>query len=235
MREPHVTRIMRLWAFEWGDALVSLCAVHIVDDDDAVRSSLASLLGARPDLMAKTYRSGEIFLDSADATEPGIVLLDMHMAGMSGMAVLNELGRFDAKFGVVVLTGQGNVGLAVDAMKAGAFDFLEKPHDPTKLMDVIGRASARWAAESSAAARSKSARAKIGSLSGRERDVLNSLIAGHSNKAMAYELDISPRTVEIHRARLMEKLEVRSLSEVLQIAFAAGMLPPDEGELTLAV
>jgi len=201
-------------------------SIYIVDDDDAVRASLHSLLSVRSDLVVRGYRSGDAFLDDAPELDPGVVLLDFHMPGASGLDVLEALdgkGRFVS----VVLTGQGNVGLAVQAMKAGALDFIEKPYEAEVLMQLIDHAFARLEESSHEAARLNAAQAKIARLSPRETDVLKGLIEGRSNKVIAYELDISPRTVEIYRANLMEKLEVRSLSEALRIAFAAGLFPKD--------
>ncbi|WP_084446076.1 response regulator transcription factor [Sphingomonas sp. TDK1] len=198
--------------------------IYIVDDDDAVRASLHSLLSVRPDLIVRGYRSGDAFLEQESELDPGVVLLDFHMPGSSGLDVLTTLDRAP-KFVPIVLTGQGNVGLAVQAMKAGALDFIEKPYEAEFLLKVIDQAFSKLEEDSEAAARTATAESKIAKLSPRETDVLKGLIEGRSNKIIAYELDISPRTVEIYRANLMEKLEVRSLSEALRIAFAAGLFP----------
>lgn len=200
--------------------------IYIVDDDDAVRASLHTLLSVRSDLVVRGYRSGDAFLEEAAELDPGVLLLDFHMPGATGLDVLQALDG-KARFVPVVLTGQGNVGLAVQAMKAGALDFLEKPYEAEVLMQVIDNAFARLEENSEEAARLNVAETKIAKLSPRETDVLKGLIEGRSNKIIAYELDISPRTVEIYRANLMEKLEVRSLSEALRIAFAAGLFPKD--------
>ena len=198
--------------------------IYIVDDDDAVRASLHSLLSVRGDLVIRSYRSGDAFLDEADELDPGVLLLDFHMPGASGLDVLNTVGQRPT-FASVILTGQGNVGLAVQAMKAGALDFIEKPYEADQLMQVIDTAFSRLEQNSDAALRVDAAKSKIAKLSPRECDVLMGLIEGRSNKVIAYELDISPRTVEIYRANLMDKLEVRSLSEALRVAFAAGLIP----------
>jgi two-component system, LuxR family, response regulator FixJ len=196
-------------------------AVYIVDDDDAVRASLHSLLSVRFDLVIRNYRSGDIFLEDVDELDPGVVLLDFHMPGSTGLDVLNAIqGK---KFVSVILTGQGNVTLAVQAMKAGALDFIEKPYEADQLMAVLQRALETLDETSEERDRTESAKAKIDKLSPRETDVLRGLIEGRSNKVIAYELDISPRTVEIYRANLMDKLDVRSLSEALRVAFAAGL------------
>lgn len=198
--------------------------IYIVDDDDAVRASLHSLLSLRSDLVIRAFRSGDMFLESLSDLDPGVLLLDFHMPGSTGLDVLNSVSN-DPRFVSIILTGQGNVGLAVQAMKAGALDFIEKPYEAEFLMTAIDLAFSRLEEGNEAASRVNVAETKIAKLSPRERDVLKGLIEGRSNKIIAYELDISPRTVEIYRANLMEKLEVRSLSEALRIAFAAGMFP----------
>lgn len=198
--------------------------IYIVDDDDAVRASLHSLLSVRSDLLVRGYRSGDAFLQQVEDLDPGVLLLDFHMPGSTGLDVLQVLNGSN-RFVPIVLTGQGNVSLAVQAMKAGALDFVEKPYEADVLMQLVDAAFARLEEDSEAAARISAAEAKIAKLSPRETDVLKGLIEGRSNKIIAYELDISPRTVEIYRANLMEKLDVRSLSEALRIAFAAGLFP----------
>jgi two-component system response regulator FixJ len=195
--------------------------VYIVDDDDAVRASLHSLLSVRSDLIIRSYRSGDAFLEETADLDPGVVLLDFHMPGATGLDVLEAIQ--DREFAAIILTGQGNVSLAVQAMKAGALDFMEKPYEAEQLMQVLERAFSHLEESSETTARLDAARGKISKLSPRETDVLKGLIEGRSNKVIAYELDISPRTVEIYRANLMEKLDVRSLSEALRIAFAAGL------------
>ena len=198
--------------------------IYIVDDDDAVRASLHSLLSLQADLVVRSYRSGDAFLEEAAELDPGVVLLDFHMPGASGLDVLQTI-RGNAAFASVILTGQGNVTLAVQAMQAGALDFIEKPYEAELLLQLVDNAFSQLERNSEAIARVEAARTRIARLSPRETDVLRGLIEGRSNKVIAYELDISPRTVEIYRANLMEKPEVRSLSEALRIAFAAGLIP----------
>lgn len=178
------------------------------------------------DLLIRGFRTGDAFLEEVPELEPGVILLDFHMPGTSGLDVLERIHK-DPRFVTVVLTGQGNVSLAVLAMKAGALDFIEKPYEAELLLRVIDTAFARLDEDNQEAARIDIAKAKIARLSPRETDVLRGLIEGRSNKIIAYDLDISPRTVEIYRANLMDKLEVRSLSEALRIAFAAGLFPKD--------
>lgn len=199
--------------------------IYVVDDDDLVRGSLQSLLSVRHNQVVRGFPSGDAFLAAVDTLEPGCLLLDLHMPGASGIDVLKAIAHDHPKFVAVVLTGGGDVSLAVQAMKAGAVDFIEKPCEHMALIQAVDTALSRLAHSSLQAERAETAAAKLASLSARERDVLTGLIEGRSNKVIAFELDISPRTVEIYRAKLMEKLEVRSLSEALAIAFAAGLFP----------
>ena len=203
-------------------------SIYIVDDDDAVRASLHSLLSIRPELIVRGFRTGDAFLEESEELAKGVVLLDFHMPGSSGMDVLEAIhDRIGEQFAPIILTGQGNVSLAVEAMKHGALDFIEKPYEAEQLLSTVDGAFAHLEASSEEAARVAAAQEKIAKLSPRETDVLKGLIEGRSNKIIAYDLDISPRTVEIYRANLMEKLGVRSLSEALRIAFAAGLFPKD--------
>lgn len=200
--------------------------VYIVDDDDAVRMSLHSMLALRSDQAVQSFRSGDDFLEHASELEPGVVLLDFYMPGSSGMDVLDAVQeRQLTKFATIILTGEGNVDLAVRAMKAGALDLLEKPFEASLLLDVVDTAFARLAHQDADAAHRERACALVARLSGREREVLTGLIEGRANKAIAFALDISPRTVEIYRANLMTKLDVRSLPAMLRVAYAAGLIP----------
>ena len=202
---------------------MSTRSIYIVDDDDAVRSSLYSLLSALPDQLVRTFASGEAFLERSDELDPGVVLLDHSMPGLTGMEVLQ---RLDARrFVAVILTGHGSVAIALEAIRSGAADFLEKPYDPDTLLQILDRAFSNLEQDRAALAKVAAAQAKIERLSAREREVLKGLIEGRPNKVIAHELEISPRTVEIYRSNVMEKLEVRSLSEALRIAFAAGLFP----------
>jgi two-component system response regulator FixJ len=201
--------------------------IYLIDDDDAVRASLHGLLSLRSDLVVRNFRSGDQFLERAPDLESGVLLLDYHMPGKNGLEVLGQLGSFShARFPTIILTGEGNIDVAVQAMKAGALDFLEKPYKADALLETIDKAFERMEHESAGSAQIESARAKVDVLSPRERDVLTGLIEGRSNKVIAYNLAISPRTVEIYRANLMTKMGVRSLSEALRVAFAAGLISP---------
>ncbi|NWK98911.1 DNA-binding response regulator [Sphingobium lactosutens] len=197
--------------------------IFIVDDDNSVRTSLVHLLSILPDHRIHSFASGDAFLTAADRLGSGCLLLDLHMPGTTGIGVLEALAPIADRFETIVLTGEGEVGTAVQAMKLGAFDFLEKPCNHLRLLETIDMAFAKQAASYRTVTRRAQALAKINSLSLRERDVLIGLMEGHSNKVIAHDLGISPRTIEIYRAKLMEKLNVRSLSEALGIAFAAGL------------
>lgn len=201
-------------------------SIYIVDDDEELRISLHRLLSLRSDLLIRSFSSGDTFLAGVDELDPGVVLLDMNMPGSSGIDVLRAL-KGNTRFLAIILTGQGNIAAATTAMKAGAFDFLEKPYDYQSLTEVMEGAYQKLERESAAAARVESARRRVAQLSARETDVLRGLIEGHANKVIAHELAISPRTVEIYRANLMAKLKVRSLPDALKIAFAAGLFPDE--------
>ena len=201
-------------------------SIYIIDDDDELRISLHRLLSLRSDVVIRSFASGDAFLGGAEELDPGVLLLDMNMPGSSGFDVLRAI-RDQQRFLAIILTGQGSIEVATKSMKAGAFDFLEKPDNYQALTEVMEGAFEKLEQESAAAARVEQARQLVGQLSARETDVLKGLIEGHANKVIAHDLQISPRTVEIYRANLMAKLKVRSLSEALKIAFAAGLFPQD--------
>jgi len=200
-------------------------SIYIVDDDQSVRASLQSLLSTQPNLLIFGYRSGDDFLAQVGGLEPGCILLDYDMPGSNGLDVLRAIGDLPRKFGAIILTGQGATAVAVQAWKLGALDFLEKPCDVKVLLDVIEQAFATIEHQHLALSISERAKNAVDNLSPREKDVLMGLIDGQANKVIAHSLSISPRTVEIYRAHLMAKLNVRSLSEALRIAFAAGLIP----------
>jgi two-component system response regulator FixJ len=196
--------------------------VHLVDDDEAIRRS-ASFLLRTSGYLVKTYASGVEFLAAAAEAVPGCILLDVRMPEMDGLEVQQALKERGVLMPVVVLTGHGDVTIAVQAMKAGAVDFIEKPFEKKVLLAAIEEGFARIEQAGRRHARADEARVRLDALTGRERDVLQGLVRGHPNKTIAFDLGISPRTVEIHRANLMTKLGVASLSEALRIAFAAGL------------
>lgn len=196
--------------------------IHLVDDDEAVRHS-ASFMLRHSGFLVKTYADGLQFLESAQTADPGCILLDVQMPHMDGLEVQERLNALGVAFPVIVLTGHGDVAVAVKAMKAGAIDFVEKPYEKQTLVSALGRAFDRMEARSLKDVLADEARGRVERLTPREKDVLVGLVDGFTNKMIAETLDISPRTVEIHRANLMEKLDAPSLSSVLRIAFAAGI------------
>ena len=201
--------------------------IHIVDDEEAIRRS-ASFMLKTSGFNVQTWSSGVAFLKEVRAVEEGCVLLDVRMPGMDGLEVQQALANDGIGMPVIVLTGHGDIGTAVRAMKAGAVDFLEKPFEKAKLIEAIEAGFAQLNDKAGRADRSLSASTAISALTDRERDVLEGLAQGLPNKTIAYDLGISPRTVEVHRANLMSKLGVRSLSEALRLAFAAGMGKSDK-------
>jgi len=202
--------------------------VHVVDDDADVRASLSFLLGGAG-YEVQSYPSGEVFVAALPELAPGCLLLDMRMPGLDGFGVLEALSEQKADIPAVVLTGHGDIPQAVRAMKAGAVDFLEKPYERAALLKVVERACALRKPQVQTDHDDGPAR-QIAALSVRERQVLQGLVAGLPNKSIAYDLKISPRTVEIHRAHMMEKLGVRALADALRIAFAAGLPPLGDGD-----
>lgn len=196
--------------------------IHLVDDDEAVRHS-ASFMLRHAGFSVKTYADGVIFLESAQQAALGCILLDVQMPHMDGLEVQQRLNDLGISLPVIVLTGHGDVEVAVKAMKAGAVDFVEKPYEKQTLIAALTRAFERLEARSHKDVLIDEAKGRIERLTPRERDVLIGLVDGFTNKMIAETLDISPRTVEIHRANLMEKLDAPSLSSVLRIAFAAGV------------
>ncbi len=196
--------------------------VHIVDDEDAIRRS-ASFMLKTSGFAVETWASGIAFMKEVRHLDEGCILLDVRMPEMDGLEVQQALIERGVTMPVIILTGHGDVTIAVRAMKAGAVDFLEKPFEKATLLASIETAFGRLAAADDIVTRASEAQVLLGVLTPRERDVLEGLAQGLPNKTIAYDLGISPRTVEVHRANLMSKLDVRSLSDALRIAFAAGM------------
>jgi two-component system response regulator FixJ len=194
--------------------------VHVADDDDAIRRSVAFALKTSG-FRVKAYESGSELLKQGSDIEPGCILLDIRMPGMDGLEVQEALKAKGVTLPVIIMTGHGDVSLAVRAMKAGAVDFIEKPFQKAVLLGAIEQAMGRLNHAAANREQASEAAVKLKALTPRERDVLDGLAKGLPNKSIAYDLGISPRTVEIHRANLMSKLGVHSLSEALRIAFAA--------------
>jgi len=199
--------------------------VLIVDDDADVRDSLRALLESAG-FEVRDYDCARSVLADTRLGEGVCLIADIRMPDMDGLALQEELVNRRIGLPVIIVTGHGDVPLAVRAMKAGAVDFIEKPFDDELLLQSIGRARERGKENRGQASLAQRAAALIALLTDRERQVLERLVMGQPNKVIAYELDISPRTVEIHRAHVMEKLEAKSLSDVVRLALAAGVGPP---------
>jgi two-component system response regulator FixJ len=194
--------------------------VHVVDDDASVRDSLAFLLEAAG-FVARTHGSAEALLADEDLAA-GCVLTDIRMPGLDGLALQERLRELGLHMAVVVMTGHADVPLAVRAMKAGAVDFLQKPFSERELLAAVRQALTAQQRIAEAAAAAAAAAERLASLTRREREVLDGLVAGHQTKVIAQELGASPRTIEVHRGRVMEKLGVHSLPELVRLVQSAG-------------
>jgi two-component system response regulator FixJ len=195
--------------------------VHVVDDDEAARDSLTFLLSCSG-IESAAYGSAADFLAAA-AEARGCVVTDIRMPGMDGLAMVRLMKARGLDLPVIVMTGHGDVPLAVAAMKEGVLDFIEKPFDDSHMLSAVHRALAQLDERDAAAERRAAAAAKLAKLSGRERDVLIGLVGGKGNKVIAQDLEISPRTVEIYRAHLMTKLGAQSLSDLVRLALIGGV------------
>lgn len=196
--------------------------VHIVDDEDSVRRSLDFLLRGAGFKVEK-WPDGESFLKGVDQSPPACVLLDVRMSGMDGLQVQSRMAEQGLNHPVIILTGHGDIGTAVRAMRAGAVDFLEKPFNRDRLLEALQAAILRLTDREGQRAREHWARTQIALLTDREREVLDGLACGYPNKTIAYDLGISSRTVEVYRANAMTKLDVTNFADVLRVAFAAGL------------
>ena len=191
--------------------------VHIVDDDDAVRTSLATLLEIHG-FSTRVYKSGMEFLRRVEPSGPGCALVDLKMPEMDGLALLQKMVEANIKVPVVMMTGFGEVATAVKAMKAGAADFLQKPLDQAELLMILNRLLSDSQVIAELQEQKKQAQTRLHRLTDRERDVFKGLAVGKTNKGIARDLGISPRTVEVHRAKVMEKLEAITMSDVVRLA-----------------
>jgi two-component system response regulator FixJ len=197
--------------------------VHVVDDDEAMRDSMAFLLRAE-NFQVQTYADAADFLAALPQIKVGCVVTDVRMPGMSGIELLQRLRELKVSLPVIVVSGHGDVPLAVEAMKTGALDFIEKPFDDDVFLRAVRTALGAQAVDSQRQAQKATINSRLESLSNREREVLEGLVAGHPNKTIAYDLGISPRTVEIYRANVMEKMQARSLSDLVRMALVGGLL-----------
>lgn len=199
--------------------------LHVVDDEEAVRRSLAMLLMAA-DYDVETYADAAALLNAAargTGLAPGCLILDVRMPGMDGLSLMEELSKRGITHPAIVVTGHADVPLAVRAMRVGAIDFLEKPYTEERLLEAVKAALAAGDEATRRRSAETRATAQVTALSPREKEVLECLVQGMANKVVAHKLGISPRTVEVHRANLMDKLNARSLPELVRIGLAAGM------------
>jgi two-component system, LuxR family, response regulator FixJ len=198
-------------------------AVHIIDDDQALRDSLAFLLGSAQ-LEVRSFDSAKTFLDALPNASVGCVITDIRMPDMSGIDLLRRLKELKVGIPVIVITGHGDVPLAVEAMKIGAADFFEKPFNDDQLLTSVRAALQQQQDQTKRGAERAEVEHRLSKLSAREKDVLAGLIEGRANKQIAFDLGISPRTVEIYRANLMNKMRADSLSDLVRMALLVQML-----------
>ncbi|WP_414473722.1 response regulator FixJ [Microvirga sp. M2] len=198
--------------------------VHVVDDDLAVRQSLSFLL-ASDGLPVRLHESASAFLDSVKIASDGCIVTDVRMPGIDGIEFLRRLKVRGFTLPVIVMTGHADVPLAVEAMKEGAIDFIEKPFDDELFLAVVRAALRHQQKQAHQDAQAVEVRTRVEALSERESQVLEGLVAGKANKVIAYDLGISPRTVEIYRANVMTKMQASSLSELVRMALLVGVRP----------
>jgi two-component system, LuxR family, response regulator FixJ len=200
--------------------MANRATVFVVDDDDAVRDSLGVLLEAAG-YAVRQFSSSPAFLEEAASLPFGCALIDIRMPDIDGLDLLEKLRARGIELPIIIITGHGDVPMAVRAMRAGAIDFVEKPFAEDLILASIARAMEQGERRRREAAGTEAIAERVALLTGREREVLDQLVIGHPNKVIAANLDISPRTVEIHRARVMEKMQARSLSELVRMAITA--------------
>jgi two-component system, LuxR family, response regulator FixJ len=197
--------------------------VYVIDDDSAMRESLDFLLSSAG-FTVRLFDSAQGFLDELAKLDPGCVVTDVRMPGIDGMELLRRVNSGARKLPVIVMTGHGDVPLAVEAMKLGALDFLEKPFEDDRLIGMLETALSEQQDGSKSEAASADMAARVASLTQRERQVMQGLVTGQSNKTIAREYDISPRTVEVYRANVMTKMQAGNLSELVRFAIRAGIV-----------
>ncbi len=193
--------------------------VHVVDDEEAVRKSLAFLL-TMSGFTVRVHESATGFLAVAPTIRNGCLVTDLRMPDMSGVELLRNLKSADLRIPSIVITGHGDVPMAVEAMKAGASDFIEKPFEDEHLIEAVKRAAAQLTETADWMVDTSTIQARLGDLTDRERQVLSGVVAGLANKTIAYDLNISPRTVEVHRANVMTKMKAKSLPELVRMALS---------------
>jgi two-component system, LuxR family, response regulator FixJ len=193
--------------------------IHVIDDDDAARDALQFLLSAA-NFSVRTYESAKGFLDAIPAAEAGCVITDVRMPEITGLELLHRLKTRGIGWPVIVITGQADVPVAIEAIKGGAVDFIEKPYDAETLLDAVSLAVDGQADEARDARRVE-LQQKLAALSPDERQVLTALVGGRSNSSIANDLDCSVRTVEVHRANVMTKMQARSLSHLVRMTLLA--------------
>lgn len=196
--------------------------VYVIDDDESARHSLEFLLDVAG-IRVRSFASADAFLQAAPPLAGACVVTDVRMPGMSGIELAEELKRRGAVAPVIVITGHADVPLAIQAMKAGVADFIEKPFDDAVMLGAIDKAFAQHAGEEAAAAERQTVLERMAALSRRERDVMEGLVAGKAYKAIGFDLDISPRTVEVYRANLMMKMQAKTLSDLVRMATIVSM------------
>ena len=194
--------------------------VYVIDDDEAARESLAFLIRTGG-FKTRSFTGGAAFLDALDNLAPGCIVTDLRMPDVDGMKLLREIRRREIAMPIIVVTGQGDIPLAVQAMRLGALDFLEKPYDDAVMLRAVGLALKRHHEESKAIGERADILRRLASLSSRERQVLDGLISGKPNKIIAYDLGISIRTIEIYRAHVMTKMGANSLSDLIRMTLIA--------------
>ena len=196
--------------------------VHIVDDEEPIRKSLAFMLTIEG-FAVRLHESATAFLSAAPSMRNSVLITDLRMPDMSGVDLLRRLNDLPAAIPSIVITGHGDVPMAVEAMKAGALDFIEKPFEDEVLIAAIKRAATEITEERGASVDIEEIRSRFESLTEREKQVLGGVVAGLANKSIAFDLDISPRTVEVHRASVMSKMQAKSLPELVRMTLAAGI------------